>query len=150
MENWLDPELIKTQETVDSWRDAAKKSGELLVNKGYVKADYIDKMIETVEEFGMYIVIVPGVALFHARPDESVHKTGLSLLTIKGGVEFGVEDKDPVYLAFSLAAKDKESHLGMMQSLARVLRKEGSVEKLAKAKDPETLLTMINQLSKEA
>ena len=38
-------------------------------------------MIESVHEFGPYIVIAPEIAIAHARPDHNVNEVGLSLLS---------------------------------------------------------------------
>ena len=51
------------------------KSGQLLVDSDYnLQKDYIDLTIKCVEENGPYIVIIPGLALSHSRPDVSVNK----------------------------------------------------------------------------
>ena len=57
-------------------------------------------MINAVEELGPYIVIIPHIAIAHARPSDNVLKNGISLITLKEPVEFGNKDNDPVYYIF--------------------------------------------------
>ena len=51
----------------------------------------------------------------HARPDENVLESSLSLLKVNEGVKFS-ENTDKVYLLFCLAAKDSSSILKSLKS----------------------------------
>lgn len=48
--------------------------GELLEKSGAIEPRYIDAMINTVKEIGPYIVIAPGIAMPHARPEAGAKK----------------------------------------------------------------------------
>lgn len=48
------------------WRDAIRKSCIPLKKTGCATADYEERIIQCVEEFGPYIVIVPGLAIPHS------------------------------------------------------------------------------------
>lgn len=106
--------------------------------------DYIDLTIRCVEENGPYIVITPGLALSHSRPDASVHKTGLSLLTLKEPISFGSEN-DPVDIVLTLAATDDTSHLEMLQGMAEYISEEENLEAIRTARDSETAAKAINE-----
>ena len=73
---------IKLQAHAENWEEALKISGSLLVDSGYIEEKYVEMTIDTVKEMGPYIVIGPGLALAHSRPDASVLKTGISLITL--------------------------------------------------------------------
>lgn len=75
-----------------------------------VEDSYISSIINTVESTGPYMVIDKGIALVHGELDKGVKKTGLSMLIITEGVNFGSRYNDPVYLILCLAAKDTYSH----------------------------------------
>ena len=47
------------------WRDAIRKSCIPLKKTGCATADYEERIIQCVEEFGPYIVIVPGLAIIN-------------------------------------------------------------------------------------
>ena len=53
-----------------------------MVKNGTIEERYIDGMIETVKNLGPYIVIAPGVALPHARPEDGVIEPSMSLVTL--------------------------------------------------------------------
>ena len=82
MSEVIEARNIKLNVDASDWRDSMIKSGQLLVDSDYITKDYIDLTIKCVEENGPYIVIIPGLALSHSRPDVSVKKTGIRLITL--------------------------------------------------------------------
>ncbi len=117
------------------WRGAVRVAGGLLLKDGVIKPEYIDAMISTAEELGPYIVIAPGIAMPHARPEAGAILTGMSLVRLAPAVEFGNPDHDPVTLVFALAAVDKRVHLKAMQTLAELLLSKELVGELLLAED---------------
>ena len=117
------------------WKDAVRQAGKLLIARGSAKEAYVDAMIRSVEELGPYMVIAPGIALAHARPDESVLKNDLVLTTLATPVKFGNPDNDPVRLVFAFCAKDSNEHLEQLRVLAEALSDDKWVEKLKHARN---------------
>jgi PTS system ascorbate-specific IIA component len=109
-------------------------AGDLLVASGRVTPDYVEEMVQAVEDHGPYIVIAPGIALAHGRPSPAVIETGLSLVTLAMPVNFGSHN-DPVRLVFGLSAFDHSSHLDTMKSLAELLGNEQFVNMLLNAQE---------------
>jgi len=91
-----------------------------------------------VKELGPYIVVAPGVAMPHARPEDGAIATGMSLVTLKEPVVFGNPDNDPVRLVIGLAALDAQAHLHALATLVELLG------------DPEMVRQISRQLSAEA
>jgi ascorbate PTS system EIIA or EIIAB component len=144
--NALLEQNVKLQATASDWVDAMKKSGQLLVDSGFITKEYIQLTIKSVEEFGPYIVIAPGLALSHARPDVSVLKTGISLLTLAEPVEFNCEN-DPVDIVLTLAATDDEDHLNLLQKLSCYLSEEGKIDYVKSCTDVKQLVDEVNNYS---
>ena len=71
--------------------EAIRRSGEILKSNGYVKDEYIEDMVKAVEELGPYIVIIPHIAIAHARPSESVLKNGISLVTLRSLLSLAIK-----------------------------------------------------------
>ncbi len=76
----LTNEFIQFEDKIDTWQEAIVKSSQPLLEKGYVEQSYVDAMIESVNEYGPYIVITPNVALPHARPEAGSKIMGFSVL----------------------------------------------------------------------
>lgn len=126
------------------WRGAIRAAGSLLVDSGATTADYTGEMIETVEKLGPYIVIIPGLALAHARPSPSVLRTGMSWAALGTPVEFGNEQNDPVRLVVGLAAVDHTEHSGGLAQLARMLSEPARMDALMAAASPAEVRRIIS------
>ena len=139
---------IKLGVPATDWQDAMRQSGQILVNSEFITQEYITSTIKAVEEFGPYIVIAPGLAIAHARPDDSVLKTGLSLVTLSSPVNFGC-DLDPVDIVITLAAKNNDDHHEMLQKLSFYLSEEGTMDYIRTCTSPKELAAQINEFEIE-
>ena len=136
-------ELICINDCNCSWKEAANIVSELLMNNGYVKENYSLKIIEYDEEFGPYIVIAPGIALFHARPEDGVIREGVSLAVFKNGVTFGTEN-DPVKLVFALAPDSNETHIEILRQISEILSNKTIKDKIINASDVDEIVSVLN------
>jgi len=125
------------------WVEAVKLAGELLAESGVVEERYVEAMVRVTEELGPYAVLAPGVAMPHARPEDGAREVGLSLVVLREGVNFG-SPNDPVYVVIGFAAKDKTSHLKVLQQLAEFLSEPGVVEELRKVRSEEELKSLLS------
>jgi mannitol/fructose-specific phosphotransferase system IIA component (Ntr-type) len=117
--------------------DAIRLAGDLLVNAKKAKPEYVDAMVKGYTDIGPYIVIAPGIAIPHGRPEAGALQTGLSIIRLTTPIEFGHESNDPVKLVCALVGLDKSSHLEMLRQISKVL---GNKEKL------QTILTTEDKL----
>lgn len=134
---------ILIRENVGDRELAIKIAGELLVNSGKVEPSYVQSMLDAVAKFGPYIVIAPGIALAHGKPGDDVIDTGLSLLVLKTPINFKHQQNDPVSLVFGLSARDHESHISIMASLAEVLSDQAKVDSLLRSKDSDQIRDLL-------
>ena len=132
---------INVVDEVSCWQEAIKVAAAPLKEKGFIKEEYISAMVDNVVKNGPYIVIMPGIAMPHSRPEHGVLKTGVSLLKLSKSVKFP-EDKN-VELIIVLAANDSETHLQLISGLTDLLMEEESMEKLFLAKSKEEVLECI-------
>ena len=136
-------QTVNTKVDAVDWEDAIRKAGALLVDAGYAEQQYVDAMVDVVNSYGPYIVILPGVALAHARPECGAKKIGLSLITLNEPVKFGNETFDPVKLVFALCATDNHSHLDLLQEIAIIFEDEKKMLELADCENNEELINTI-------
>ena len=123
----ISKKTISLNVSARDWKEAVRIGGKILVENGTVEERYIEGMIETVKTLGPYIVIAPGVALPHARPEDGVIEPCMSLVTLKNPVNFGNENNDPVKLVVCFATVDHDAHIKAISKLARII---GDKEKL--------------------
>jgi len=141
----LTKDTIITKASVHDWKEAIQKSGEVLVKAGSVEPRYIPAMIKFKEEFGPYIVIAPGIAIPHARPEDGVKRPCLCLMTLREPVEFGSERNDPVDLVIAFGAVDNKQHLTALAQLARLLSNQEKVKKIREARMTEEILEILSE-----
>lgn len=140
-------DLIKAKFKAASRDEAVTESGRLLVNQGLADQSYIQAMLKNVEVNGTYIVISPGIAMPHARPEEGALDIGLSIVTLKEPVVFGHPKNDPVKIVVGLCAIDHQSHLKALTELADILMDEKKVERITSAETAEDILEIIKEES---
>ena len=134
---------IRCKVTVKDWKDSIRKVGELLILDQTITDEYISAMIDSVNTYGPYMVLMPGFALVHGAPSKAVKKDGLSLITLKDPINFGCNN-DPVKVVMCLACIDKHSHMETIQKVGRKLMKEGIIDELTKCKNEEEIYQLIN------
>ena len=124
---------------VDTWQDAVEAAGSLMTAAGLCTEDYVEAMAEGVVEFGPYIVIAPGVAMPHARPERGVVRPGTVVVTLATPVEFGNAANDPVDLVIAFAALDKHAHLESLQRITALLMDDARLARVRAATTDDEL-----------
>lgn len=127
----------------NTWQEAVQLAGSLLESAGSVSSQYTKEMIAAVEAFGPYMVILPGFALAHAAPSESVFRNDMSLVTLRSPVCFGSAN-DPVWVVLCICCTDRAAHLESLRQIAELLLEEGAVDRLAGAGSAGEIASMLN------
>lgn len=119
--NLVTKDLIRVNEECNDWEEAIEVGAKLLEEKGLIEKIYKDAIINNFNELGPYMVIAPGIVLSHARPEFGVNDTGISIVTLKRGVNFGSVQNDPVKLVVTLASRDNVNHIEALADLMQLL-----------------------------
>jgi PTS system ascorbate-specific IIA component len=120
--------------------------GELLTRLGLATADYTTAIHENLRVNGPYLVIAPGLALLHARPEAGALAPGLVLATLAEPVRFGHSTNDPVQVALGLTAVNAEGHLDALVAIANTFSRPGAIDAVAAATSPTDLRSRLLQL----
>ncbi len=140
----LKAENIKIMSQSMNAEEALRAIGEVLLNSGSVTEQYIANMIASYHTMGPYFVIAPGIALAHAKPDDSVKSNDIALIVCKEPVVFESHN-DPVYLLFGLCATSSHSHMEVLVDMANLLSDESKVNQIKEAASKENVLEIITQ-----
>lgn len=125
--------------------EAIRLAGNLLVSTGKVRPSYIEAMIKGYRDIGPYIVLAPGIAAPHARPEDGALTKGLSLIRLQEPVKFGHPTNDPVRIVCALAGTDNTGHLEMLQYLASVLGDPDRVKGILTVKNFQEFSRLLEQ-----
>lgn len=132
---------IQVKESAVSWEEAIRISAEPMLAAGCIEECYIEQMIGNVIQNGPYIVIMPGVAMPHAKPETGVNRNGISLLKLKQAILFP-EEKE-VTLILALAANNPEEHLDLISEVTDLLIDEEKMERLFGAVSTEEIMEIL-------
>ncbi len=134
---------IALNQKASTWEEAVKISTDLLVKSGAIEERYYDDIIAKTKEYGPYYIIMPGVAMPHARPESGVIKDSFSLITLETPVCFGGDTGD-VNILITLAATSSENHneFGLIQ-VADLFEDEDNIERIKNCKTIEEILEII-------
>ncbi|WP_040156221.1 PTS sugar transporter subunit IIA [Mobilicoccus massiliensis] len=141
----VDPRAARVDVDASDWRAGIRAAGDLLVATGVSGESYSEAMIANVEQHGPYIVIAPGFAFAHSRPDASVTRTGMSIVRLRTPVEFGSPTNDPVTLVLALAAVDADAHQDALATLAKLLSDPDRRRRLDEATSAEALRAALGE-----
>jgi mannitol operon transcriptional antiterminator len=138
---------IQIVDRVNNWKEAIELAAKPLLENNYITLDYIQAMINNVLELGPYIVIAPGIALPHARPEQGVKKLGMSLLKVKNPCSFTDKEEHQVNLIIVLAAIDNETHLKALSQMSKLLSNKENLKTLFESNSKEEVLQLVETYS---
>ncbi|ESV54631.1 PTS mannitol transporter subunit IIA [Streptococcus agalactiae LMG 14747] len=140
----FDKQLIKLNQSFETKEDAIRYCGELLRDGGYVKPDYIDAMIKRNEELSVYMGNF--IAIPHGTDDakKEVLKSGITVVQVPKGVNFGIEDSPQVATVLFGIAGIGDEHLEMIQKISIFCADVDNVVKLADAQSEDQVVQLLN------
>jgi PTS system mannitol-specific IIA component len=141
-QNIISADKIMLNASVENKREAIRLAGKLLVEKGHVTAEYIEKMLEREEMLTTYLG--NGVAIPHGTNDSKqwIKSTGISIVQVPSGVDFG--DGNIAYVIIGIAGKGDE-HLEILSKLAEVCMEEENVKAMVEAATPEQMIEILEK-----
>ncbi|MDH2924634.1 PTS system ascorbate-specific IIA component (L-Asc family) [Nicoletella semolina] len=140
---------ILLNQRVAGWKEAIKLGTDLLEASGATEPRYYQHIIDNIEKLGPYIILAPGLAMPHARPEEGVNRTAFALVTLAEPVVFEGED-DPVSVFVTLAGSDSDQHLQGLMEITQTLDDPESdtgvnLEKILRCNTNEDVYHVIDQ-----
>jgi PTS system ascorbate-specific IIA component len=145
MKPLISSECVAARASLPSWQAAVRAAGQLLVRSGAAEEAYIEAMVRMTEELGPYIVITPGIAIPHARPEEGALRVGFAVVQLEPPIPFGNPDNDPVSLVIGFCTPDASAHVALLARIARIIGQDGFLEQAKAAQTPAELAGLFNR-----
>ncbi|MDD0824995.1 PTS sugar transporter subunit IIA [Mannheimia sp. AT1] len=147
-ESLIENNSILLNQKATDWKAAIKLGTDLLEKSGAIEPRYYDSIINNIEKMGPYIILAPGLAMPHARPEEGVIKTSFALVTLAEPIYFAGEE-EPVSVLVTLAGSDSDRHMQGLMEITQVLDDEESetgvnLEKVLACKTANDVYVMID------
>ncbi|MGJ8730619.1 PTS sugar transporter subunit IIA [Listeria aquatica] len=140
----LDNDSIRLNEKAATWQEAVLKAVAPLVESGAVDSKYGEAIIQSTEKFGPYYVLMEGMAMPHARPEDGVYRDAFSLITLEKPVQFS--DGKSVEVLVALAATSNDIHTGIaIPQIVALFEIEEIIKKLKAARNARNVLQLIDE-----
>ncbi|WP_282920239.1 PTS sugar transporter subunit IIA [Ignavigranum ruoffiae] len=146
---WINEKFIQLDVEATDKYSAIKLAAAPLEKEKVITPKYVDAIIENLEKFGPYFVIMPGIALPHAESYKNVKKNSLGILSLKKSIEFGNISNDPVKYIFLLASNKGEDHLQALSIISSLLEDKEFFSLLTNNASKEAIINYIKKLEKE-
>lgn len=147
------PEYIWPDFQAENKKEAIEKMATNLFEKGVVKREYIQAVLDREEEFSTGLEFDDiGIAIPHTDA-EFVNEPAVSVSLLSVPVVFGsmeTSDKEiPVQLIFMLAIKDPTAQLRFLQGLIGVFQDSQKLHTLSSKGSKEEILNYLTELLQE-
>ena len=124
LQDLLSEDNVSFRYPAETWEDVIRHGGQLMVDAGFTEPTYTEAMIDVVRDMGPYIVLAPGLAMPHARPEMGAKQVGTALVTLEKPIDFGSPENDPVSVAIFLCAPNKDEHIQLLTDIATLFEDE--------------------------
>lgn len=124
LQDLLSEDNVSFRYPAETWEDVIRHGGQLMVDAGFTNPTYTEAMIDVVRDMGPYIVLAPGLAMPHARPEMGAKQVGAALVTLEKPIDFGSPENDPVSVAIFLCAPNKDEHIQLLTDIATLFEDE--------------------------
>jgi len=145
----LDENLIVFHKEFNSWEDAIKAGAQPLIDTNKITSEYTEAMINSVNEFGPYIVLAPNLAMPHATIGAAgVLDTATSLMVVEEAVSFAEGDpsKD-AKLFITICASDEAKHMDNIMAVSTLFSNQALVDDLIESRSVEDIENLIEKYS---
>lgn len=115
--------------------EVLETSGKLLEKQGYTDPSYTSHLIESFENYGVYMMIDTDVAIPHTKNSGNVHKTGFTFIRLSEPLDFADHQ---LSMFFTFCTRNNKEHLEALILIADIIKDEEtkkSMETLATAKE---------------
>lgn len=136
----LTEDYIQFVDGAENWEDAIRISAAPLLDNGKIKESYVEGMINSVKEFGPYIVIAPNLAMPHARPEAGAVEIGYCITLMKEPVAFAEDGTSDAKVFITLACVSDTTHLEMMQQIVLILSEQEKFDALFNAETKQEIM----------
>ncbi len=142
----LTEKFVDTDLEVKTWQETARKGCDLLEAEELITPDFYQSILDVIEKYGPYMILVPKVCFFHGVPGPNVRRQCLSLVTLKEPVYFKEYDNQEIRCAFVFGAVDKDSHMQMIMELAKLLQDEEFIHMITNNAGKKEILEKISAI----
>jgi PTS system mannitol-specific IIA component len=139
-------DLIKLNQAFDNKEAAIRFCGQMLFQAGYVEEDYIEAMIQRNKELSVYMGNFIAIPHGTDAAKEKVIKSGITIVQVPDGVNFGTEEDPQVATVLFGIAGIGDEHLQIIQKISIFCADIDNVVKLADAQSEDEVVRLLDSV----
>ena len=143
LKDLIKKENIQIKESCDSWEEAIQTAAAPLINAKQIEQRYVITMIDAVNKFGTYMVLLPETAFVHAGTDSGIFEDCCALLVLRNPIVLGNINGKIVRNMIVLGVKNREQ-LTLLDLVAIFQKDENRLLLADKNIDIDTILNLHN------
>ena len=141
--DYINENAIKIREKCNNWEEAIEIAAEPLLKENKIELRYIASMINAINKFGNYMVLLPDTAFVHAGTESGIYEDCCSMLVLKKPIVFGSVNKKNVRNIIVLGVKNRDKLT--LIDLVAILQNRNNMEELKKDNiNVNTILSLHN------
>ena len=134
----FDPNTIQVMDHINSLSEGIELGAKLLLDNGDTESSYSAALLRNFEEYGSKFMVSPFIILPHARPEQGVLKSGISIILLQQSFYYR-ECYEPIRLIVILAAQDSKTHLRFLKTLSEIFMNEQKLKRVLSSHTKEQL-----------
>ncbi len=144
--SWLKENYIRINIKAKNSIEAIQLAAQPLVDDQKITSNYVNEIIDNLNQSGPYFVLMPHIALPHAQTKtDAVISNAIGITVLDKPVVFNSKANDPVKILITLAAKKSSDHLQVLSELSSLLDNQKFIELLQNAHNSKEIMDLIRK-----
>lgn len=139
MENLLDIKNLCILDEAKNIEECIVVATNLLEENGYTNSNYKGAVLKNFKKYGQNFIISPYIILPHARPEQGVIKTGVSIVLLNNPL-ICTKSNVSIRLVIVLAAKNSFDHLELLKFFSNILSDNERLHNIFEVSEKEELM----------
>lgn len=120
-------------------------AGKILEEQGCIDSTYTEHLIESFENYGIYMMIDTDVAIPHTKNTGNVHRTGFTFLRLAQPIHF---EQHQLSMFFTFCTGNNKEHLEALILIADIIKDEKTKESMQQLSSAGEILEFLAQNEK--
>lgn len=130
-----------TEDRLSNWERALYTTAFPLIERGSIDENYVQAIIDRLEEAGPYMFVTKDLILAHARPENGVKHLDLAIGIVPEGITF--DEEKTARIIFLLVVEDQQKHMGILRDIKKAMSKSQQIDEIIVAEEPKAVCDLI-------
>ena len=143
-ESIINEQSIWLNQDAENWEEAVTIATAPLLQSGAITTNYVEAIIQNTKKYGPYYLLMDGMAMPHARPEDGVNRDAFSLVIFNEPIDFGDHKRASVFVVLAATSSDIHTSIAIPQ-IVSVFEIDNIIDKLKTATSVEEIIAHIDK-----